>query len=65
MGRVKEIFMEIQEMYDGEVPVNFDYDSYLNKRAAEIASVRDDKINKILNVDELVSIDDHCSVKEV
>lgn len=46
MGRVKEIFMEVQEMYDGEVPANFDYDAYLNMRVEQIAAERESKINK-------------------
>lgn len=65
MGRVKEIFMEVQEMYDGEVPANFDY-AYLNMRAEQIAVERESKINKVLpkvseccgaNMETLVSID--------
>lgn len=66
MGRVKEIFMEVQEMYDGEVPVNFDYEAYLAMRAEQIAAERETKINKVLpkvseccgaNMETLVTID--------
>lgn len=66
MGRVKELFMEVQEMYYGEVQSNLDYDTYLNMRAEQIASEREYKINKILskvseccdaNMETIVSID--------
>lgn len=65
MGRVKEIFMEVQEMYDGEVPVNIDYEAYFSKRVAEIVAERD-KVNPVKvsvseccgsNMETLVTID--------
>jgi len=39
MGRMKEIFMEIQEQYGEnleDAPVDFSMDEYLQKRAEEI-----------------------------
>lgn len=38
MGRMKEIFMEIREKFEDEIPSNFNMDEYLNYRANDIES---------------------------
>ena len=40
MGRVKEIFTEVQEMFDGEIPSDFDIDAYFTNRVNEIKEAR-------------------------
>lgn len=35
MARMKEIYMEIQEQFDGNIPVDFDFDAYLDKKIKE------------------------------
>lgn len=32
MGRMKEIYMEIQEQFDGNIPDNFDFDAYIDEK---------------------------------
>jgi hypothetical protein len=38
MGRMKEIFMEVREKFEDEIPSNFNMDEYLNYRANDIES---------------------------
>ena len=35
MGRMKEIYMELQEKFNGAIPVDFDFDAYLAEKANE------------------------------
>lgn len=36
MGRMKEIFMEVQEQFDGNIPVDFDFDAYIAEKLESI-----------------------------
>lgn len=49
MGKVKEIFTEVQEMFDGEIPADFDMDAYFAKRANEIKEAREKLSEDILS----------------
>ncbi len=32
MGKIKEVYIEIMEKYDGDIPENFDFNLYLKNR---------------------------------
>jgi hypothetical protein len=35
MGRMKEIFMEVYEQHDGNIPVDFDFDAYIEQKVKQ------------------------------
>lgn len=51
MGRMKEIFMEVYEQHDGNIPADFDFDAFLAQKVAEMATQEQAKMNVSL-VDE-------------
>lgn len=78
MGKMKEIYMEIQEKFDGEIPANFDYDAFLDKKIKEMKAKKEPVSNCCAaNMSRLVSEDgpsfedlgicpdchDHCSTE--
>ena len=77
MGRMKEIFMEVQEQFDGNIPVDFDFDAYIAEKLESIKAEKEVLSNCCsANMSRLVSEDgpsfedigicpechDHCSV---
>lgn len=77
MGRMKEIFMEVQEQFDGNIPADFDFDAYIAEKLESIKAQREKVSNCCSgNMSTLVSEDgpsfedigicpvcnDHCSV---
>jgi hypothetical protein len=77
MGRMKEIFMEVQEQFDGNIPADFDFDVYIADKLKSIKAEKE-KLSACCSADmsRLVSEDgpsfedigicpechDHCSV---
>lgn len=66
MGRVKEIFMQMREMCDNDIPYDFHFDNYPNTKSERIAAEREYKIDKILselseccddNIESIISFD--------
>jgi len=55
MGRMKELFMEVYEQHDGNIPVDFDFDAYLNQKIKEMQEENDAKMKVSVVQTELVS----------
>ena len=51
MGRMKELFMEVYEQHDGNIPADFDFNAYLNDKIQETTA----KMNVSVVQTELVS----------
>jgi len=45
MGRMKEIYMEIQEQFDGNIPADFDFDAYIEDKAKMKVTVLETKLS--------------------
>jgi hypothetical protein len=35
MAKMKEIYIEVLNLFDGHIPENFDFDEYINKKIQE------------------------------
>jgi hypothetical protein len=77
MGRMKELYMEVQEQFNGNIPADFDFDTFLAQKVAEMKQPKEILSNCCsANMSRLVSEDgpsfedigicpechDHCSV---
>jgi hypothetical protein len=58
MGKIKEVYIEIMNMYDGEIPEDFDFNKYLLERNKLKSSCCGADLTLMVNED--LSYEDIC-----
>ena len=51
MGRMKEIFMQVYEKFDGEIPTNFDFDTYISENVKQYSICCGSDMSKAMTYD--------------